>query len=137
MGRKRIKVSELTPASSLAGYYAFGYKLINGQRTSVKLDLSYVQEAYEKTVDATEKANEAIANTNKAKEEANAKMEQIEQEANQKIADLTTFETTAKEQEADRVDAKRNEKPRKEYGKPTKQPGSLPRNCVNRVSRIV
>ena len=110
MGRKRIKVSELTPASSLAGYYAFGYKLINGQRTSVKLDLSYVQEAYEKTVDATEKANEAIANTNKAKEEANAKMEQIEQEANQKIADLTTFETTAKEQEADRVDAEKKRK---------------------------
>ena len=73
MGRKRIKVSELTPATSLAGYYAFGYKLINGQRTSVKLDLSYVQEGYEKTVDATLKAHEAIDGINKATEVANAK----------------------------------------------------------------
>lgn len=38
------------------------------------------------------------------------KMAQIEQDANQKIADLTTFETTAKEQEADRVDAEKKRK---------------------------
>ena len=38
------------------------------------------------------------------------KMAQIEQDANLKIADLTTFETTAKEQEADRVDAEKKRK---------------------------
>ncbi len=35
------------------------------------------------------------------------KMAQIEQTADRKIADLTTFEATAKEQEADRVDAEK------------------------------
>ena len=110
MPKEPIKISELTPATSLTGFSTIGYKIVDGKKTSVKLDLSYVQEAYEKTIDATNKANEAIANTNKAKEEANAKMEQIEQEANQKIADLTTFEATAKEQEADRVDAEKKRK---------------------------
>ena len=38
------------------------------------------------------------------------KMAQIEQTADRKIADLTTFETTAKEQEADRVDAEKKRK---------------------------
>ena len=110
MPKEPIKISELTPATSLTGFSTIGYKIVDGKKTSVKLDLSYVQEAYEKTIDATNKANEAIANTNKDKEEANAKMEQIEQEANQKIADLTTFEATAKEQEADRVDAEKKRK---------------------------
>ena len=137
MAKEPIKISELTPATSLTGFSTIGYKIVDGKKTSVKLDLSYVQEAYEKTVDATEKANEAIANTNKAKDEANAKMEQIEQEANQKIADLTTFETTAKEQEADRVDAEKKRKAEEGIRKPTKQPGAQPRNCVNRVNRIV
>lgn len=71
MSKKRIKISELTAASSLAGFYTLGYKLVDGERTSVKLDLSYVQTAYQNTVDATGKANEATVAANTAAEKAN------------------------------------------------------------------
>ena len=59
---KNIKVSDLASATSLKGYYAFGYKLVNGQNTSMKLDLGYIQDAYEKTIEATANASEATTN---------------------------------------------------------------------------
>lgn len=92
MANKKIKVSELTPANSLAGYSALGYKIVNGKKTSVRLDLSYVQTAYEKTIEATVKADKATESANKAAQDANAKMTQITQEANQKITDLRQLE---------------------------------------------
>lgn len=102
MAKKKIKISELTPASSLAGFSALGYKVIDGKKTSVRLDLSYVQTAYQNTVDATGKANEAAGKANKAAGDANAKMAQISQEASQKMTDLRQLEATVSENEETR-----------------------------------
>lgn len=102
MAKKKIKISELTPASSLAGFSALGYKTVDGKKTSVRLDLSYVQTAYQNTIDATGKANEASGKANKAAADANAKMAQISQEASQKMTDLRQLEATVSEQEETR-----------------------------------
>lgn len=100
MSKKRIKVSELTPAASLAGFYTLGYKLVDGESTSVKFDLSYVQTAYQNTVEATFKANKAADAANKAASDANTKMSQITQEATQTMTDLRQLEATVSDQEA-------------------------------------
>lgn len=100
---KKVMISELTPASSLAGFYTLGYKNTDGKRDSVKMDLSYVQTAYQNTVDATKKATEAAGKANKAASDADATMAQITQEANQKMTDLRQLEATVSEQEEARV----------------------------------
>lgn len=91
MSKKRIKVSELTPASSLVGFYTLGYKQVEGESKSVKMDLSYVQKAYENTVDATGKANKATDAANKAASAANTK-----------ITDLRQLEAIVEEKEEER-----------------------------------
>ena len=53
MPKEPIKISELTPATSLLGFATLGYKMVDGEKTSVQLDLSHVQTAYENTVEAT------------------------------------------------------------------------------------
>lgn len=99
MPKEPIKISELTPATSLAGFYTLGYKIVDGGKKSVRLDLSYVQKAYENTVDATKKATEAAGKANKAASDANATMTQISQEASQKMTDLRQLEATVEEHE--------------------------------------
>lgn len=99
---KKVMISELTPASSLAGFYTLGYKNTDGKRDSVKLDLSYVQKAYENTVDATGKANKATDAANKAASAANTTMAQISQEVSQKMTDLRQLEATVSENEETR-----------------------------------
>lgn len=71
MAKKKIKISELSPATSLAGFSTLGYKIVDGKKTSVRLDLSHVQTAYEKTVDATKDANEAAGKADKAADRLN------------------------------------------------------------------
>lgn len=95
MAKKRIKISELTPANSLAGFSTLGYKVIDGKKTSVRLDLSYVQTAYQNTIDATGKANEAAGKANKAAADANTKMTQISQDVSQAIRDTNTAKDNA------------------------------------------
>lgn len=74
MAKKRIKISELTPATSLVGFVTLGYKIVNGKKTSVQLDLSHVQTAYENTVEATRKATEAAGKADKAATDADGTM---------------------------------------------------------------
>ncbi|RHO73429.1 hypothetical protein DW083_06165 [Parabacteroides sp. AF48-14] len=92
MAKKRIKISEMTPATSLVGFVSLGYKFINGKKTSVQLDLSYVQTAYEKTVEATGNANTAAGKADKAAKDADGKMAQITEDANKKMTDLRQLE---------------------------------------------
>lgn len=103
MPKEPIKISELTPATSLAGFYTLGYKIVDGGKKSIRLDLSYVQTAYDNTVDAISKANQATAAANKAAADANTTMAQISQEASQKMTDLRQLEATVSEQEEARV----------------------------------
>lgn len=102
MAKNRIKISELTPSTSLAGFSTIGYRVIDGKKTSVRLDLSYVQTAYQNTIDATGKANEAAGKANKAAADANATMIQISQDVSQKMTDLRQLEATVSEQEETR-----------------------------------
>lgn len=95
---KKKKISELTPATSLAGFSTLGYKIVDGKKTSVQLDLSHVQTAYEKTVEATGKANEAAGKANKAATDANEKMIQLSQEVNQLKTDFVTDTDRLKEE---------------------------------------
>lgn len=99
MPKEPIKISELTPATSLAGFSTLGYKFVDGKKTSVQLDLSYVQTAYENTVEATGKANDAAGKADKAATDADATMAQISQEASLKMTDLRQLEATVEEQE--------------------------------------
>ena len=99
MAKKKIKISELSPATSLAGFSTLGYKIVDGKKTSVQLDLSHVQTAYEKTVEATGKANEAAGKANKAATDANAQMVQMSEEVNQMVTDVRQLEATVEEQE--------------------------------------
>lgn len=94
MATKKIKISELTPATSLVGFYTLGYKLADGKKTSVRLDLGYVQTAYEKTAEATKNAEKATDAANKAAGDANTQMARISQEASQKMTDLRQLEAT-------------------------------------------
>lgn len=97
MAKKKIKISELTPANSLVGFSTIGYKVIDGKKTSVRLDLSYVQTAYQNTIDATKKATEAAGKANKAASDADATMTQISQDVSEKTADFVSIKADAKE----------------------------------------
>ena len=105
MAKKKIKISELTPATSLAGFSTIGYRVVDGKKTSVRLDLSYVQTAYEKTVEATGNATEAAGKANKAATDADNKMTQMSAEVNQMVTDVRQLEATIEEQEGVREDS--------------------------------
>ena len=89
MPKEPIKISELTPATSLVGFVTLGYKIVNGKKTSVQLDLSHVQTAYENTVEAARKATEAAGKANKAATDADGTMARISEEVNQLKQQLT------------------------------------------------
>lgn len=99
MPKEPIKISELTPATSLVGFVTLGYKIVNGKKTSVQLDLSHVQTAYENTVEATRKATEAAGKANKAATDADNTVAHLSEEVNQMVTDVRQLEATVEEQE--------------------------------------
>lgn len=60
------KISELPLADSLKGLYTIGYKIIDGIKTSVKVNLEDIQTAYQDVVNAIKKSEEATSNANNA-----------------------------------------------------------------------
>ena len=105
MPKEPIKISELTPATSLLGFATLGYKMVDGEKTSVQLDLSHDQTAYENTVEATRNATEAAGKANKAATDADNKMTQMSKEVNQALADVSdaTAEANVAAGEADQA----------------------------------
>lgn len=67
------KISELPLADSLKGLYTIGYKIIDGIKTSVKVNLEDIQTAYQDVVNAIKKSEEATSNANNAAVTANEK----------------------------------------------------------------
>ena len=97
---KDFKFSDFTP-EQLALLTLTFEKLTQEEKESLKLKFSDLSES--DIVLLQKPATDAAA-------EVLQRMTQIEKDANQKITDLTTFETTAKEQEVDRVDAEKKRK---------------------------
>lgn len=60
------KISELPLADSLKGLYTIGYKIIDGIKTSVKVNLEDIQTAYQDVVNAIKKSEGATSNANNA-----------------------------------------------------------------------
>ena len=67
------KISELPLADSLKGLYTIGYKIIDGIKTSVKVNLEDIQTAYQDVVNAIKKSEGATSNANNAATTANEK----------------------------------------------------------------
>lgn len=53
---RKKKISELSEAGDLKGFYTIGYRIVDGLKESVKIGLEYIQTAYEKVVQATKDA---------------------------------------------------------------------------------
>ena len=73
MPLRKKKISELPLADSLKGLYTIGYKIIDGIKTSVKVNLEDIQTAYQDVVNAIKKSEEATSNANNAAVTANEK----------------------------------------------------------------
>lgn len=67
------KISELPLADSLKGLYTIGYKIIDGIKTSVKVNLEDIQTAYQDVVNAIKKSEGATSNANTAASNAEEK----------------------------------------------------------------
>lgn len=99
MRTEKRKISDLTPATSLAGFSTIGYKIADGKKTSVQLDLSHVQTAYESTVEATRKANEATGKADKAATDANNTMARISADVSRELTGMRQLEATVEGRE--------------------------------------
>lgn len=64
---RQKKISELEAADSLNGFFTVGYKIVNGEPVSKKIDLTFVNTAVENANSASSAAQAAAAETLAAK----------------------------------------------------------------------
>lgn len=69
---KKIKISELPASVTFTGLWTLGYQFVDGKKTSVRVSLDEIGQAYTATVTATQAANAAAGLANTAAEKANA-----------------------------------------------------------------